>query len=228
MTNRMHDVLLQDVRLDPIESEIRISVYADQVTPTTEVRGRLIGPRCAWSRTLEVAYPLRPYPSDRTNEQTSALNYRVVIPEASFWDPQTPFLYEGPIELWQDGAIVDQGLLGHGLRTRSVGPSGVRWNGEPITLSIVPRTETSQEDAIRLRQAGCNTLLAPVRAADVWRDADRLGLLVLGRIRSSSDLKIASLLQRHACSLGWVNEPIAKPEEITPDAIFLLSPAAQP
>ncbi|HYV36006.1 MAG TPA: hypothetical protein VE988_09910, partial [Gemmataceae bacterium] len=35
------------------------------------------------------------------------LAMRVVIPEPSFWEPECPFVYDGVIELWQDGVRCD-------------------------------------------------------------------------------------------------------------------------
>src|SRR5262245_54959769 len=128
MTNRIREIHIQAVRLDPYEAEVRITVLPERVTPTTAVRSKLVGPRSAYARTLEVAYPLalllpspplrgrgvggegtadatpspHPLSPSEGGEGLSrpALTCRVVIPEPSFWDPETPFLYEGLVELW--------------------------------------------------------------------------------------------------------------------------------
>src|SRR4051812_27257434 len=84
---------------DPAEPEVWITVTPAFQTPTTDVRGRLMGPRCHYASTVEVAYPLRPFA--RPPEGLPALARRVVIPEASLWEPQCPFLYQGPVELWE-------------------------------------------------------------------------------------------------------------------------------
>jgi beta-galactosidase/beta-glucuronidase len=46
------------------------------------------------------------------------LEFRVIIPEASWWEPKTPFLYEGPVELWQDGVLCDRREISHGIRAK--------------------------------------------------------------------------------------------------------------
>ena len=76
----------------------------------TQVRGRLTGPRCPYTTTVEVAYPFREHSRDYGEGGSPRLTLRAIIPEPSWWDPQTPFLYEGPVELWQDGRLVDVSL----------------------------------------------------------------------------------------------------------------------
>jgi hypothetical protein len=103
MPNRIVTVDVITQRLDPFEAELRVVVSAEQVTATTELRGRFVGPKSAISSTIEVAYPLRPLPRNRPGELTA----RVVIPEPSRWERDCPFEYDGVVELWQDGERVD-------------------------------------------------------------------------------------------------------------------------
>ena len=84
------------------------------VTPTTEVRGRLVGPRCPGVTTIEVAYPLRPFPCQPGG--VPPLSRRVVIPEPSLWEPQHPFVYRVVVELWEGGQRCDQRQFDYGLR----------------------------------------------------------------------------------------------------------------
>src|SRR5438105_3893021 len=103
MANRIRDFHLRDQLDDPAEAEVWVGVIPEQITPATEVRGRLMGPRCHYASTVEVAYPLRLFV--RRPEGLPGLAMRVVIPEASLWEPESPFLYLGPIELWEDGKL---------------------------------------------------------------------------------------------------------------------------
>jgi len=100
MTNRIRTVELHDHSLVPAEAEVRVRVVPDHHTPP--------GRRSAagsWARpagsppTVEVAYHLRPLPPG----SPEVLWARAIIPEASSWEPECPFLYGGPVELWQDG-----------------------------------------------------------------------------------------------------------------------------
>src|SRR5438067_2489008 len=118
MANRILNASVIDHRLDPHETELRIHVEVEKVTPTTEIRGRIIGPRNVYSSTIEVAYPLREI---ARNEH---LEMRVVIPEACWWEPKTPFLYQGLLELWQDDVLCDRRNLSHPIYVLQSGADG--------------------------------------------------------------------------------------------------------
>jgi hypothetical protein len=105
MDNHIRKTTVEVKRLSAAEAEVWVTAELDAVTPGTELRGRLVGPRCPGTSTIEVAYPFRPPPS--TPEAADTQTVRVVIPEPNFWTEQTPFVYEGTIELWQDGRRCD-------------------------------------------------------------------------------------------------------------------------
>ncbi len=203
---------VRDHALDPTAAEVWISVGPHGTNPTSEVRGRLMGPRCRYATTVEVAYPLRPFP--RPPESLPGITRRVLIPEPSFWEPQTPFLYEGPVELWEDGERSDEVFVSHGLRTFHLGPRGLRLNGRPLPLRGVAREPSSEPQALSLREAGYNLVLASTMAAQLWELADRIGFLMLGRVEEGQldNLRIGAgvptryprLLAQHASALGWV------------------------
>jgi beta-galactosidase/beta-glucuronidase len=98
------DVDVQTRRADPMEAEIVVSVTAVGTTPSSEVRGRCVGPKCPGRTTVEVAYPLRRVPGQ-------GLTARVVIPEPSLWSESQPAVYDIIVELWQEGTCIDQHAL---------------------------------------------------------------------------------------------------------------------
>ena len=106
MSNRIRNVQIAQRRWDAAEAELWVSVEPEVLTATTEVRGRLMGPRCPGVTTVEVAYPLRPLPRPQTGQAVVIDARRDPRPVA--WEPQRPFVYEGPVELWQDGQKCDQ------------------------------------------------------------------------------------------------------------------------
>jgi hypothetical protein len=134
---------------------------------------------------------------------------RVVIPEPSLWDPISPFLYEGPIELWQDGQRCDSVQVRHGLRWFSGTGHRFRINGHPLTPMGAERDRCTDEEARRLRKEGVNTLVVPVRedTRALWDLADRLGFLIIGRIptrlESPANLNVPQPDQHPSC-LGWL------------------------
>jgi hypothetical protein len=129
----------------------------------------------------------------------------VIIAEPSFWEPQTPLLYQGVIELWQDSQRCDQVQVSHGLRKLQLGPRGLRLNASPLTLRGVQRSQCSQDEARSLHTRGYNTVLACfTEAADIWNTADRFGLLILHGLVNTDDVQQATALCEHPCCLGWV------------------------
>jgi Glycosyl hydrolases family 2 len=100
MTNRILDVEIRTQRLSPAEAEVWVIVTAAQTTAGTSMRGRFVGPKCKLASTIEVAYPLLPFPHKPPD--LPGLAARVVIPEPNYWEPECPFVYDCVIELWQD------------------------------------------------------------------------------------------------------------------------------
>lgn len=205
MTNRISEIRIVDHLHDPTQPEIWIDVVPETESATLEVHGRLMGPRCLYASTVEVAYPLRPF--GRLPDGWSPLARRVIVPEASLWEPESPFLYQGPVELWQDGACCDRISISRGLRRLQLGPDGVLLNGRAFNIrgaSTFPETES---EARELRQRGINTLLAPVgeKAAKQWDAADRWGFFLIGQLDGSeASFRQVTTLKTHACCLAWV------------------------
>jgi hypothetical protein len=208
MENRIRRIEVHDRSLNPVSAEVWISVLPEHLTATTEVHGRLMGPRCLYSNTVEVAYPLRPLPLHQKPPMPSGLTVRAVIPEASWWEPQCPFLYQGPIELWQDGQCCDRVILSHGMRSLQRKERGLCINGRPLTLHGRKIAACSDEEAAQLYQAGYNLLIAPVAASSlaVWERADRFGFLVLGQLGEDADeTRLVDMTRPHASCLGWLS-----------------------
>ncbi len=206
MTNRIRQYHWYPRILDPTLGEVDVFVHPERLASRTQVRGQLTGPRCAYSTTIEVAYPWRE--TSRTYEQEGEphIHVRAVIPEPSLWEPQTPFLYDATVELWDNGQLSDQVTIRLGLRDLKLGGRGFLLNGRPFVVHGVARERFTPEDLPELRQVGFDTLLAPLGAAfDELSDAaDRLGFLVIGWLRNVSFPGTAWLLGRHTSVLGAV------------------------
>src|SRR5690349_13797810 len=108
--------------LNPAEAELWITIAPNDLLSDGEVRGRLVGPRCQYATTVEVAYPLRPLSGHL--KKPGDLSARVIIPEPSFWDPVSPFLYQGSVEVWTGGKCWCEVPISHGLRLLQLGRDG--------------------------------------------------------------------------------------------------------
>lgn len=203
MTNRITHLDVRTRSFTPAEAEVWIIVRVERLTATTEVRGRLMGPACPYSSTIEVAYPLRPLAHPPA--EVPPLTRRIVIPEPSLWEPVSPFLYRGPVELWQDGERCDRVTVTRGLCFAALKPDGLHWNGKLLSLHGRRVAGLAEDEARSLRQAGINLLLAPVQEAETWALADRLGFLVIGELPSFDDdlLRYAEQRTAHPSCLGW-------------------------
>jgi hypothetical protein len=189
--------------LNPAEAEVWVSARADGPPADLAVRGRLHGPHCGYANTVEVAYPLRPLAGAPDALGATA---RVLIPEPSFWDPESPFLYAGPVTVWQGDRLCFEGTVSHGLRHCQLMPRGLRWNGRALSLHGTARQRLTREGAATLRASGCNTLLAAVgeNAEQLWAAADRYGFLMLGRLADEGAVRTALALKGHPSCLGWL------------------------
>lgn len=107
MTNRIRRTTVEVRRLLPMEAEVYVTAELDAVTPAVELRGRLMGPKCPGVTTVEVAYPFRPLRGvsglSALESSPPTLAMRAIIPEPNLWTEQTPYFYDGPLELWEDG-----------------------------------------------------------------------------------------------------------------------------
>ena len=112
--NHIRQTTLEVRRLSAAEAEVWVMAAVDAVTPATELRGKVTGPRCPGVTTIELAYPLRPVPTP-ASAAANTLVARVIIPEPNLWTQATPFLYEGRLELWQDGGCCDTATVAVGL-----------------------------------------------------------------------------------------------------------------
>lgn len=209
MTNRILSVSLVNRSLDPASAELSLVVRPECIAPTTELRGRLHGPRCPYAETIEIGYPLLPPRPDqaRTPETLSA---RIAIPEPSFWDPQSPFLYVGNLELWQGGTCHDRVKIVHGMREISLGPRGLRINGRVVSISGREVDQVNKEQARSLHDQGCNLfLISPHTASQEMLElADELGFLLLIKLVSIEECSRdqLSFWLRSPSTLGFLLE----------------------
>jgi hypothetical protein len=140
------------------------------------------------------------------------LHKRVIIPEPSWWEPVSPFLYNASIELWEDGQLCDRVEMRHGLRALRRSGRGFLLNGRPLHIRAARYDGQSGERLVELHQAGVNGLVVPVTGTyqRVWDLADQLGFLVIGRLGCGEEpLSMASNVGEHVCVFGWILEPDA-------------------
>lgn len=114
MATPIRSVVVELVRVSPLAAELLARVELAPPAAGTELRGRLVGPKCEGVSTVEVAYPLRAVPGS----SDTAPVLQGVIPEPNLWSPTAPFRYEGRVEAWRGGMQVDARAFTVELRPR--------------------------------------------------------------------------------------------------------------
>ncbi len=197
MSPRIGEVTIKPVRLTPTEAELAVEIGCASSQASCDVHGRLMGPTCLYSTTVEVAYPIRRL--HLAEGGPPKLVGRVVIPEPAWWDPESPFLYVAVLERWQDGSKVEEQRLSCGLRTAKLTPTGLRWNGGPLDLQAHSQATRTESEWAHARADGFNAIVVPVSVADAaWEYGDRVGLLIV------TDQSRRADPVRHPSALGWM------------------------
>src|SRR4051794_25399442 len=99
MTIDPTSLTLRFPRIDPMSAEVHVFVPSTDAE-STEVKGRVLGPRCRFATTVEVASPLQ------RRTASGAVFLAGTIPEPSLWDPESPFLYQAIVEWRPEGQPV--------------------------------------------------------------------------------------------------------------------------
>src|SRR6266511_1912365 len=212
-SNRLRGIEHYKLTVSPAEADIWFRVVVQKVTPGTEVRGRIVGPRSLFAETVEVVSPLR---SVRywEGEQRSvrywegdqvAMIARTAFPEPGFWDPHTPLLYRVVVELWQDGQRCEVSGFDLGFRMIEMGSGNVFVNKKPFFLQGMPYLPQSREEAAARRQTGYNLVLAGKGQWHWWVRASPMGFLLLEKVTLSTlTPHYIGLLSLQPCFLGFV------------------------
>jgi hypothetical protein len=205
MIPRITKIEVANHRFDPTEAELRISVMVAPGSNNLQIRGRTIGPRCLYASTVEVAYPLRALAMEAL--EPDILAARVIIPEPCAWEPASPFLYHGIVELWQADQRLGQTVFERGLRQLQIGPRGAKLNGRPLHLHVKEIGEDHTVDLHEVRASGFNCVLVQLEPSDrLWSEADRIGLLVIGRIGPATSVEMLNAFARHPSCIACVFE----------------------
>jgi hypothetical protein len=203
----IRDFVVSHFRLDPIETELGISVWLDKLTPTSIIRGRLTGPRCIYASTVEIAYTMREV------SRSDHIELRVTIPEPCWWDPQSPFLYEGVLEHWENEHLSQRSPITHGIRDLQLTSQGLKLNGRSVILRGRAVEPTVNETELRrLHDCDINAVMTSFRGerewfsnTALWALANRYGLFVLCRGQDEFDSRHFGWIQDiHASAFGCV------------------------
>lgn len=227
MSNRIVDVEIIEISVDPALAQLHLRVEVEEWTPKTEIRARLVGPRNALARTVETSHVFKTTRPLDADDGPEVRNFKVALVEPSLWSPATPCRYEGQVELWQDGMKSGEMPLHYSLYTLSWVEDEILLNDEELAPRLVRVATLDEATALRLRQEGVNVVLLPASEVEAWDLADRLGLMLIGELAADGVLP-PDLMDRSVrpCCLGWVFPHIdtPMPSEMIPGLFGLLAP----
>lgn len=168
------------VRFSPAEVDIQVALTWPVPLAGLRLAGRLVGPRCLDTTTVEVAYPFRPLSGPTLPGIAAA---RVIVPEPCLWDPTCPFLYQGILEVYHAERLLARLEFCQGLRRFALSHAGLRCNEQRLRLRGLAATDLTATRAQQLRARGINSLLLPsLAAAQAVADvADCCGMLLFVR-----------------------------------------------
>lgn len=202
MGNRIRAATVRPIRLTPTEAELAVKVEADAPAADADVHGRLVGPRCKYGSMVEVAYPVLRLPPE-TGGPAARLG-KVIIPEPSWWDPESPFLYGGPVELWEGGQTVGQVRVRVGLHHATAAGGRLLWNGRPLDLRAVAEPDAIADRLPEIRSSGANLVVVEGEPpAELLDAADEVGVLVAGRVADAARRAAARVPFHHSSLLGY-------------------------
>jgi hypothetical protein len=189
MSNYIKSTLLIIHRLDPVEARIHILVHPQKLVSSTQVLGRILGPKSAYGSTVEVAHPLRELSREYETTGDPRISLAAALPEPCAWSPESPLHYDVNLELYQGNELCERMRRSMALHTCKLRPRELLWNGRPLRLRGVACANLTVEEARTLHQAGFNTLLVPARKdmSALWELGDRFGFLILARITDRNE-----------------------------------------
>ncbi|HEX4589089.1 MAG TPA: hypothetical protein VH120_04125 [Gemmataceae bacterium] len=202
MGDRIRSVAVRPIRLTPTEAELAVKVEVNAPAADAEVHGRLMGPTCKYSSTIEVAYPIRRVPE--ASGPTSRIG-RVIIPEPAWWDLQSPFLYHGPVDLWEGGQAVAKTQVRCGLHHATAVGGRLMWNGRPLELRVASKPVATIGDLAALREVGWNLVLVDADVLPGLLDtADEIGILLAGYAADAAARASPESPLHHPSLLGFI------------------------
>jgi hypothetical protein len=201
--NQLNWVHVKRLSVSTEEVEVWLQVHAQKITSGTEVRGRIVGPRCLYAKTVESVAPLRSVVG-RSGDQAELIA-RTSFAAPGFWEPRNPLLYRVVVELWQDEQRCGVSGFDLGFRTIEMLPNSVSVNQKPLSLQGMSHLPQSPEDASVRRQAGYNLVLAGKGQWNWWVRANPMGFLLLERAALSTlTPQYISLVSQQPCFFGFV------------------------
>jgi hypothetical protein len=166
---------------------------AADAPPSCRLSGRIAGPTCAYSRTLQAAVPLSAQSAEPDGEWLLA---EAIVPDPCFWTSELPLLYQVHVELRQAGELLESAERPLGIRPLAARRGRFVWEGRPwvargasaAALPAAPPADWRSADLMMCVEAPSDELCS---------EASRLGCVLAAEL-SGSDVEIIAEARRLA------------------------------
>ncbi|GIW80881.1 MAG: hypothetical protein KatS3mg105_2688 [Gemmatales bacterium] len=185
---------------DPTLALVHISLLGGPLDEL-QLEGQLAGPKCRFSKTVEVPYALSRAPKSVGSWPA----WRIFVPEPCLWEPSSPFLYQGRFVLRRQTEVLAEVQTRIGFKSIAMSGEGIRLNGEVLRLRAKRIECLTEKSAQNLRELGYNTVIASSGQdiARIYDTADEFGFLVLALVDASNAEEMHQI-KSHASCLGWI------------------------
>lgn len=154
---------------------------AERLPEGCRLTGRVVGPTCAYSRTLPASIQLAARPSPAGE----ALLAEAIVPDPCFWTSDLPFLYQVQVELRRGDNVLESIVRPVGIRPLAITRRRFIWEGR----AWVPRSALSAAlpTASLADWRAADLVMCVERPADeLCAEASRLGAVVAAELSGSA------------------------------------------
>jgi hypothetical protein len=197
----------------PAECRVYAEVDVDdakKVSDTFSITGRITGPFCPYAQTLSATHEF----VDRGPGRTLLAEARV--PEACFWTPEFPYLYEVEIKLSRAGEVIATTRKLFGMRWFAAEGRGLLCERQPWLLGAA-RVETLDADDVDAFHDSNVAVMAPAPDDALCAAASRVGVLLVAEVAACGEQLLLEL-RRLAQWPAVVMVVLKSDAEVSPDA----------
>lgn len=156
--------------------------------------GRIVGPTCRYSSTLQATIPLKHRGLTRWGDRT-ALVAEAVVPDPCYWSPDLPFLYRAVGEVTEAPTSPSASAFDQPFGIRSLGTLAKRltFNGRPWVPRIVHRVEVVDAPPSAAWRDAAAVMLVDLPDDELCRELSEAGVLLMTTVEGDRATVLAEL-----------------------------------
>jgi hypothetical protein len=166
----------------------------DDELAALQINGRLVGPTCRYSSTLQASIPLKHRGLTRWGDRT-AIVAEAVVPDPCYWSTDLPFLYRAVGEVTGPRTSLSPSAFEQPFGIRSLGTSGKRltFNGRPWVPRIVHRVEVTESPPATVWRDAAAAMFVDRPDDELCRELSEAGVLLMTTVEGDRATVLAEL-----------------------------------